>query len=320
MAQVLLDRTNLFGALCALGAAICFSINDVVIKALSDGYALHQVVFLRAIVGLPAFMLLVMPFFGGWQVFRTRRPGAHVLRGLCVVCANSFLFMGLSALPIADAVSIFFISPLVVTVFSVLFLKERVGPRRWLAVMMGFAGVLLIVQPGTSAFQLASLFPMIAATLYATMHIITRRIGATESAATITVYSQIIFLCVSALIGLAIGNGRFAGVAHEDLTFLLRAWGPVAMSDLIFFVILGVSGLFGVMMVSQAFRMSEAAFVAPFEYVSMPMAIFWGVTVFGTWPDAVDWLGIALILGSGIYLVLRDARQGPVAADRPVRR
>jgi len=320
MAKVLLDRTNLFGALCALGAAICFSINDVVIKALSDGYALHQVVFLRAIVGLPAFMLLVMPFFGGWQVFRTRRPGAHVLRGLCVVCANSFLFMGLSVLPIADAVSIFFVSPLVVTVLSVVFLKERVGPRRWLAVMVGFAGVLLIVQPGTSAFQLASLFPMIAATLYATMHIITRRIGATESAATITVYSQITFLCVSALIGLAIGNGRFAGVAHEDLTFLLRAWGPVAMSDLVFFVILGVSGLFGVMMVSQAFRMSEAAFVAPFEYVSMPMAIFWGVTVFGTWPDAVDWLGIALILGSGIYLVLRDARQGPVAADRPVRR
>jgi len=319
MSQVSVERSNLIGASCALVAALCFSLNDVVIKFLSDGYALHQVVFIRACVGLVAFAAFVLPFHGT-VVFRTRRPGAHAVRGICVVFANSFLFLGLAALPIADAVAVFFVSPLVITVFSVIFLRETVGPRRWMAVAVGFAGVLLIVKPGTSAFQLASIFPMLAATLYAVMHIIARRIGGTESAATMAVYSQLTFLVVSSLIGLAIGDGKFSGLVHPDLDFLVREWGPVARPDYLLFVILGMSGLAGVLFISQAYRLSEAAFAAPFEYVSMPMAILWGVTVFGTWPDRVAWAGIALILGSGLYLVWRESRKGRPAGAGPVRR
>ena len=320
MTQVSIERTNLVGALCAFTAALCFSLNDVAIKFVSDDYALHQVVFLRALVGIPTFLVLVMPFFGGINVFRTRRPLAHAARGLCVVFANSFLFLGLAALPIADAVAIFFVSPLVITVFSVIFLRERVGARRWVAIAVGFVGVLLIAKPGTSAFQLASVFPMIAASLYAVMHIIARRIGDTESAATMAIYSQSCFLVVSAAIGLSIGDGKLAEMAPADLDFLLRAWAPVDPSDIPIFVLLGLSGLAGVLFISQAYRLSEAAFAAPFEYVSMPMAILWGVTVFGTWPDAVAWAGIALILGSGLYLVWRESRKGTHVADGPVRR
>lgn len=320
MTQVSVERSNLTGALCAFTAALCFSLNDVAIKFVSDDYALHQVVFLRAIVGVPAFLIFVMPFFGGLLVFRTRRLGAHMVRGVCVVFANSFLFLGLAALPIADAVAVFFVSPLVITVFSVAFLRETVGWRRWAAVAVGFAGVLLIVKPGTAAFQLASIFPMVAATLYAVMHIIARRIGGTESAATMAIYSQLTFLIVSATIGLCIGDGRFAAMAPADLEFLVRPWAPVDPADYPVFVLLGISGLAGVMFISQAYRLSEAAFAAPFEYVSMPMAVIWGVTVFGTWPDGTAWMGIALILGSGLYLVWRESRKGRVAGEGPVRR
>ncbi len=312
MTAASIARTNLMGASCAFAAALCFSLNDVAIKFLSDGYALHQVVFIRSAVGLVAFMLIFVPLNGGLLVFRTRRPGAHVVRGVCVVFANSFLFLGLAALPIADAVAVFFVSPLVVTVLSVVFLREQVGVRRWAAVFVGFAGVLCIVRPGTSAFQLASVFPMLAATLYAVMHIIARRIGGTESAPTMAAYSNLTFITVSAAIGLAIGDGRFSGAVHGDLEFLVRQWSPVAPGDWVLFVILGVSGLFGVVLISQAYRLSEAAFAAPFEYVSMPMAIMWGVTVFGTWPDRLAWAGIALILGSGLYLVWRESRKTPV--------
>ncbi len=319
MTQASVERLNLTGALCAFAAAMCFSLNDVAIKFLSEGYALHQVVFIRACVALAAFALLILPFHGT-VVFRTRRPGAHAVRGVCVVFANSFLFLGLAALPIADAVAVFFVSPLVITVFSVIFLQERVGARRWTAIAVGFAGVLLIVKPGTSAFQLASLFPMLAATLYAVMHIIARRIGGTESAATMAVYSQLTFLVISALIGLGIGDGKLAGAVHPDLDFLVREWAPLAAGDYWLFLLLGVSGLMGVLLISQAYRLSEAAFAAPFEYVSMPMAIMWGVTVFGTWPDSIAWAGIALILGGGLYLVWRESRKGRVAGDAPVRR
>lgn len=320
MKQVSIERSNLMGALCAFTAALCFSFNDVAIKFVSERYALHQVVFLRALVGIPTFLIFVMPFFGGLLVFRTRRPWAHVTRGICVVFANSFLFLGLAALPIADAVAIFFVSPLIITVFSVIFLRERVGARRWGAIAVGFAGVMMIVKPGTSAFQLASIFPMIAASLYAVMHIIARRIGGTESAATMAIYSQSCFLVVSASIGLGIGDGKLAGMVPEDMDFLVRPWAPVDMGDIPVFILLGVTGLAGVLFISQAYRLSEAAFAASFEYVSMPMAIMWGVTVFGTYPDGVAWAGIALILGSGLYLVWRESRKGRHVADGPVRR
>lgn len=315
MTTTTVQRSNLTGALCAFMAAMCFSLNDVGIKFLSDQYALHQIVLIRALVGLTTLLLVIMPLSGGWRIMRTRKIGWHMLRGLCVVLANSFLFLGLAAMPIADAVAVFFVSPLVITVFSIIFLGETVGPRRWAAIVIGFVGVLVIVKPGTSAFQLASLFPVAAAVLYAVMHIVARRIGGTESAATMTFYIVVTFIFVSAAVGLGIGDGRFAGDGSAALDFLLRAWGPVAVADFPMLVMLGVSGVMGGFLISQAYRLSEAAFAAPFEYVSMPMAVMWGVTVFGTWPDRVAWAGIALILGSGLYLVWRESvKQGPEKA------
>jgi drug/metabolite transporter (DMT)-like permease len=318
MTSATVQRANLIGAAYALAAVMCFSINDVGIKFLSGGYALHQVVFIRALVALVVFACLVMPFAGGFAVLRTRRPVMHIVRGLCVVAANMCLFLGLAALPIADATAIFFVSPLVITVFSVIFLHETVGPRRWAAIAVGFIGVLIIVKPGTAAFQAASLLPIAAAFLYATLHMLTRRIGGTESAATMAVYIQITFLVASVIIGLAIGDGRFAGSGHPSLEFLFRGWDWPATGDYPILAVLGISGLFGGLFISQAYRLSEAAFAAPFEYVAMPMAIFWGVTVFGTWPDATAWIGIALIIGSGLYLLWRETvRDSKATAKAP---
>lgn len=299
---------NLVGALCALTAVLCFSLNDVGIKFLSGDYALHQIVFFRTLVAIVTFAAVFLPIYG-LQVFRTRRPGAHLLRGLCVVAANTCLFLGLAAMPIADAVAVFFISPLVITIFSILFLREHVGARRWTAIAVGFAGVLVIVKPGTSAFQVAALLPMAAAVLYAVIHVVARRVGGTESAATMAVYIQLTFLVACSLIGLGIGDGRFADQSHPSLAFLFRAWGPIDTGDWWILIMLGASGLLGGFFISQAYRVSEAAFAAPFEYVALPMAIFWGVTVFGTWPDASAWIGIFLILTSGLYLIWRETSQ-----------
>ncbi len=302
--------TNLRGALCAAFAMLCFSLNDVGIKFLSDQYALHQVVFLRSIVRLLCFFAIVVPLNGGLTVFRTRRLGIHLTRGMCVVFANMCFFLGLAAMPIADAVAVFFVSPLVITIFSVIFLGERVGPRRWLAIAVGFIGIMIIVKPGTSTFQFASLLPLAAAFLYATLHILTRKVGGTESAATMVGYMQLTFFFTSAGFGLILGDGRFAGSDHASLEFFLRAWNPIAIGDWWLFVMLGVSGMMGAYFISQAYRLSEAAFVAPVEYISMPLAIMWGITVFGTFPGPSAWVGIALIIGSGLYLVWRESRKG----------
>ncbi len=302
--------SNTMGAICALTAILCFSFVDLGIKLLSEGYALHQVVFLRSLVSGAVFLCVILPLSGGWSALRTRRPGAHLLRGVFIVCANVCLFLGLAALPIADAVAIFFVSPLAIAAMSVVFLGERVGPRRWAAIVLGLIGVLLIVQPGTEAFQPASLLPAISALLYGAMHMVTRKVRATESATTMTFYVILTFLISSAIIGFSIGDGRFAGGAHPALEFLLRAWAPVARADLWIIVMLGVAGVTGSWLISQAYRLSEAAFAAPFEYAAMPISIFWGVAFFDTWPQLNAWAGIVLIVGSGLYMLWRENAAG----------
>lgn len=296
------------GALCATVSVVFFSINDTAIKFLSDGYALHQIVLIRSLIGLAIVMVLIAPLTDGWAVMRTKRLRMHMLRGLCVVFANMTFFLALAAMPLADAVAIFFISPLVITAFSVVFLGERVGPRRWAAIAIGFVGVLIMMRPGTAAFQIASLLPLAAAVFYATIHVITRRIGVTESAATMAFYIQSMFIIVCLIMGLAVGDGRFGDQSDPSLAFLLRAWDWPVVADYPLFLIIGVGIGIGGYLISQAYRVTEASFVAPFEYLALPMSVIWGMLMFDEFPDALDYTGMGLILGAGLFAMWRDAK------------
>ena len=299
-------NTILFGPLSAVIAVFCFSTNDVAIKFISNDYALHLVVLIRSLVGLVVLFILIVPLSGGVKVLYTKRLGLHFLRGLCVVFANITFFLGLAALPLAEGVAIFFISPLLITIFSVIFLKEIVGPRRWAAVTIGLIGVLVILRPGSASFQTASLLPLSAAFGYATLHMLTRYIGKTESAASLSFYIQVTFLVVCLMSGLIIGDGKFSGWSDPSLEFLFRAWSWPSDDHYLILILIGTTSALGGFFISQAYRMSEAAIVAPFEYIALPIAVFWGVLVFGEWPDKTTFAGIALILGSGLYIIWRE--------------
>ena len=308
MLQKFSENSFPMGAASAIIAVICFSINDVAIKFLSGNYALHQVVLFRSIIGLFVLLFFILPFSGGWKALSTKRLGIHFLRGCCVVFANMSFFLGLAALPLAEGVAIFFISPMVITIFSVIFLKETVGPRRWLAIILGLIGVIIMLRPGTEAFQFAAILPLMAAVGYATLHMLTRYIGRTESAAAMSFYIQITFIFVSILFGLILGDGRYSGGSDPSLEFLFREWSWPVTNDYYILVAIGATSALGGFFISQAYRVSEAAFVAPFEYIALPMAIVWGILVFGEWPDIISYLGIALILGSGLYMIWRETK------------
>ena len=315
------SRANIIGVLSAVGAAVCFSINDTAIKFLSGDYALHQIVLIRAAIGMAILLAVIFPMQGGTKNFKTRRLPMHVLRALFVVAANFFFFLGLAAMPLADAAAIFFVSPLFVTVLSVVILGEHVGPRRWMAVGVGLLGVIIVMRPGTASFQLASLLPVAAALGYALLHITTRWIGPTESPATMTFYIQLVFIVVTAVIGLALGDGRFAGQDDPSLEFLLRAWIWPDPADTFLFLLIGAASTGGGYLISQAYRLCEAGLAAPFEYVALPLAIFWGVVVFGDWPDLISWLGTSLIMLGGLYMFWREAMSsGGSLANQPYRK
>jgi len=188
----------------------------------------------------------------------------------------------------------------------VLLLGEVVGPRRWSAIAVGMIGVLIILRPGTAAFQVASLLPMAAAFGYAGLHIMTRILRDSENAVSMTFYIQMVFIVVCILFGLFFGDGKFADQSNASMAFLFREWRVPATSDLPLMLILGIFASVGGYCISQAYRLGEAAIVAPVEYVAMPLSIAWGILVFGTWPDTTAWVGIVLILSSGLYTVWRE--------------
>lgn len=303
-----MQQSQLLGILCAIGGAVCFSIIDMIFKALSGVYPLYQVVFARSIVALLFLFLVIVPLEGGLSALRSTNLRFHGFRGAALIFANFTFFLGLSAMPLADAVAISFATPLVVTTLSVLFLRERVGPWRWGAVVVGFAGVVIVVQPGSSAFQPAALLPLAAAFGYGSLHVLTRHIGPSERGAALSFYPLMTFLAVSALAGLAFGDGRFSGHDSAALEFLLRGWVWPNMDDAVVLIALGLVGGIGGYLIGQAYRMCEAGLVAPFEYIALPMAMLWGILVFKDWPDTSVWVGSGLIVGAGLVSAWRETR------------
>ena len=311
----------LLGILCAMGAVVAFTTQDMAIKWLSGDYPLHQIILARAAIALILTLAILVPLEGGYGNLRTKRLPLHLLRGLAVVIANMTFFTGLASLPLGEATAIFFVAPLFITALSVLMLRERVGPRRWVAVLIGLTGVVVMIRPGGSTFQWAALLPLAAAFAYAMLQIMTRKLGIAEKASTMAFYIQITFVFVSGGIGLAAGDGRFAGTGSPQLEFLLRAWIWPPAEDMAIMAGVGVLSAIGGYLISQAYRVAEAGLVAPFEYVAMPLAVFWGVMVWGEWPDAVAWVGISLIGGAGLYVFYRETVRGRInVLKRPMPR
>ncbi len=296
----------LTGILLITGGALIFSINDMAMKHLSGTYALHQIILIRAMIGMAFLFAIAIPS-AGYGFARTRRPGLHLLRVTVILISNVTYFTGLARMALADAAAVAYVSPLVVTALSVVVLGEKVGPRRWTAVLIGLAGIVVMLRPGAGVIQPAALLVLISAVMYASGNLLTRRMGGTESAMTLAFHVQLGFIVASATMGIWVGDGHLA--TDDPLwSFLFRPWFWPPAADWPWLLATGLSVSIGGLMVSQAYRTTEAGLIAPFEYAGMPMAIFWGITIFGTWPDAQSWLGIALICGSGLYVVLREAQ------------
>ena len=308
-AMVIRDRAQL-SVLCALGSSVAFSLNDVSVKWLSADYPLHQLVLMRAMVALCITLCVVVPLEGGWERLKTRRPFLHILRGLCVVIANMAFFSGIAVISLAEATAIFFVAPLLITAFSAVFLKEPVGIRRWSALSVGFIGVVVIVRPGGLSFEWAFLLPLLAAVAYATLHTLTRNMGLSERASTMAFYIQVTFIFVCTGMGIAFGDGRYAGSGHPAIEFLLRAWHWPDPSDWLIIAGMGLCSASAGYLISQAYRMTQAGLVAPFEYVTLVLAVLWGYVIWDEFPAALSVIGIFLILGSGIFVAFREMHFG----------
>jgi drug/metabolite transporter (DMT)-like permease len=295
------------GIACIVVAMMMLSLQDSIVKWLGATYALHQIVLTRSVIAA-TITLIVLAAMSRLALLRTRRWSLHLVRGLLLVVTNSAFFLALVAMPIAEAVAMFFVAPLFITLLSAVLLGEPAGPRRLAAVLVGFAGVVIVVRPGSGLFGYVALLPVGAAATYAVMQILTRRLGTTDSAATMAFYIQLTFIIVGLGMGMAVGDGRFAGSDDPSLSFLLRSWRPPTDADLPLFALVGLLIAAASVLLSQAYRTTEAATIAPFEYIALPFATLWGFLFWGDVPDATALLGMTLIVGSGVFIVVRTER------------
>ncbi len=299
----------------------CISLNDLTIKKLSGGYPLHQMVFVRSAIGL-VFSLAFVYFEGGWRILKTRRIGLHLVRTLSIFASNMTFFAALSILPLGQTTALFFVAPIVITVLSIPMLGERVGPRRIVAVIVGFLGVIVMMKPHTwdqgEISPVIYMLPVLAAVFYAITQILTRKLSIASKPSALAVYIQTTFLVLSAGFGLVAGRGDYMHLSDNPaMVFLLRPWIWPAPQDVPFFLLLGLVTAGIGYSLSRAYSSANAASIAPYEYVLLPLAIFWGWFVFGDLPDIYVAIGILMIVGSGLYVFLRERhRNEPNAFER----
>ena len=291
------------------------------IKLISGNYALHQIILIRSILAILFTLLVFVPIDGGFKYLLTKRLGLHLLRGFGIVIANLCFFTALVTVPLGEAVAIFFVAPLMITALSVFIIREEVGLSSWIAVLVGLLGVLIILRPGFEGFNPGYILPLVAALAYALVQIITGKMGENEKASSMAFYIQLIFIVVCSLFGLFFGDGHLADPSQPIINYLFRPWTIPSWVDGMIMIGVGLLSGVGAYFISQAYRISKGAVVAPFEYVALPLAIFWSITLFGDWPDMASWMGIVLIAGAGIFNVFSEKIQArTIVFNRPMPR
>jgi drug/metabolite transporter (DMT)-like permease len=281
------SAANLRGCVMMVVAVGLLTLMDAGLKLLAAHYPPLQVAALRGLASWPLVAVWVLATVPVRSLFAVRWS-LHLLRGgMAVAMLASFAF-ALQTLPLTTAYTLFFVAPLLITALSVPLLGERVGPRRWTAIAVGLVGVLVVLRPsGEGLFTLAGLAVLVAALGYALSAIAVRVLGRTDST------QAMVFWLVGFL---ALGAGLLAA----------PQWHPIAAQHWPLIAGVGATGALGQWAVTEAFRQAEASVVAPLEYTALAWGLALDLALWGVLPDAVTWLGAAIIVASGLYLLRRE--------------
>jgi drug/metabolite transporter (DMT)-like permease len=300
--------SRLMAALSLCGGIFIFSLQDPILKYVSGTYPLSEAIAIRTVAALP-FLLVIVHLGGGLARLVSRRFYRHVLRGLIMLTAYSTYYLALPAMKLAEAVTLYFTAPLFITALAIPMLGERLQAKRLLVLFVGFAGVIVTCRPGAGLFDLASLLPVFAALAYGIAQLMARQIGGSESAAVMGFYQNIMYMIGALVLALLFGHGAFAyDGMHPSAAFLLRPWSFDKPFDLFLLACCGPIAAAGTVLLSHAYRIAEANYVAPFEYSALIWAASWGFVVFNEVPDIYTYAGAALIVGAGLYMLFSGRR------------
>ena len=283
-------RARRAGILLICAATLCFATLDASAKWLVQGMPVLQVVWLRFAIHVLAMVMILAPKHGRALV-DLKSPKLHALRALMLGSMTGLNFFALQYLQLAETGAIQFSVPLLIALLSAWWLKERLDVRRWVAIGGGFAGVLLVIRPGSQAFHPAILLSVMNASIYAVFNLLTRRMAATESAEAMQLSSA-------------------TGAAVLLAPFALAQWQmPRGAAVWAMLLLCGLMGGLGHLFVAQAHRHASAAVLGPFLYQQILYMTLWGWLIFNQVPDAFVVAGALVVVLSGLYLLMLELRR-----------
>ena len=266
--------------------SVCaFSIMDIIVKW-SEAYPLGQVLFFRGFFGVILYFI-IMPRDRIKNFYLTKRPGLHFLRCMSGLIALVAIFIALRNLPLATVVSISFAAPIFTTIFSIFLLSEKVGIFRWIAVLVGFIGILIITEPGFSSFNIYFIYPIIFCLGLSYVAIAIRQLSTTEPVWLISLYFSI-------------------AITLASLVTLPYGWVIPNFGDLILLMLIGVFGGVANLWLGQSYKLAEVSLVSPLKYLALVFAIAFGYFIWGEIPSFKTLLGAALVIISSIIIFRRE--------------
>ncbi|MFO1034329.1 MAG: DMT family transporter [Hyphomicrobiales bacterium] len=299
------QQSRKLAAITVIASVGLASAQDAIVKGVSHDLPAYEAVIFRGLVSTPILLAFLL-WRGGAGKIWPQQPGLVALRSL-ILCSAYFAFvLSIATLPIATSVSIYFIMPFIVAALAGRGLGETVKPHRWIAISIAFAGMIIMVHPGSAAFQPAALLALYSAVGYAIGQMIGRHLALRMEPAVIANWQNFFYLAVALLIGLLVPFAKSASISNPSLAFLLRDWTWPNMEQTLLLSAMGVLSALASLGYIHAYRLAEANFVAPFEYTALLWAIGYGVVFFGDVPDAANLIGAGVVICAGVWMLRKD--------------
>jgi drug/metabolite transporter (DMT)-like permease len=290
--------------LLAIGLA---STQDAIIKAMSGTYPVYETMLIRGFTSMPILGVWLAYTHGIRSVITPLWP-RMLVRALILCSAYLAFILSIAAMPMANMVAIYFTMPFFVAGLAGPFLGERVPYYRWIAIVAGFIGVIVMVRPGIQAFEPASLLALYSAFGYAIGQMMGRDLAQRVAPLVIANWQNAVYFIFAGIIGLVAQGSGFAGESHKSLAFLTRPFVWPTLQDFLLMSAVGVLAAFAMMSFISAYQKAESNFVAPFEYSGMIWAVLFGLLFFNDFPDFWTWSGMAIVAGAGFFMLIMDRR------------
>ena len=314
-----MTNNNPKGIIFILLGMLAFAVQDSIMKYIYSFVSLYEVYLIRTLVSL-IIILLFLQITKKPIVFKTQYPVLTFCRVVLFFFGFSFFYISLTVLPLATATALFFVTPFLITIFAKFILKEQIGPRRWLAVIVGFIGVYIILSPDFDNFDYMSLTPIACAFCYSLSMIIIKMTSEKDSVYTQTFAFYIGAVIISLVFYFTFGDGKYDTIDHPASQFIFREWFNNLENSILFMVATGFTASAAFVLVFSAYRIASPAVVSPFEYSILLWSTLSGWFFFNEVPDTKTLIGMILIVCGGVYIFVREKIQDqPIVTEKPLR-